>query len=223
MLTTKHRVELILLSACEGMTHRRVVETFNSTHSDMNVSHTTVGRLLNKFKETGSVHDSPCSGHPTVNDEKRQFVIDKVTNSPMKSVRRSSQEIGIARSTMRDILKQEHFHPYKLLILHKLTEDDPDRRLEMCHWLLEHPMLCRDMLFSDEANFYVNGEVNKQNCWYYSQSNPHWTEACREHSSAKIMVWCGLWKKHVLGPFFFSSNLTGSLSANVTGQSLTAD
>ena len=70
MLTTKHRVELILLSAREGMTHRRVAETFNSTHSDMNVSHTTVGRLLNKFKETGSVHDSPRSGRPTVNDEK---------------------------------------------------------------------------------------------------------------------------------------------------------
>ena len=127
----------------------------------------------------------------------------------MKSVRRSSQEIGISRSTMQDILKQEHFHPYKLQILHKLTEDDPDRQLEMCHWLLEHPMLCQDMLFSNEANFYVNGKVNKQNCQYYSQSNPHWMEACREHSSTKIMVWCGLWKKHILGPFFFLSNLTG--------------
>ena len=51
MLTTVHRVELILLSAREGMTHRRAAETFNSTHPDMNVSHTTVGRLQNKFKE----------------------------------------------------------------------------------------------------------------------------------------------------------------------------
>ena len=118
MLTTTHRVELILLSAREGMTHRRVAETFNSTHPGMNVSHTTVGRLLNKFKETGCVHDSPRSGRPTVSDEKRQLVIDKVTNCPTKSVRRSSQEIGIARSTMRNILKQEHFHPYKLCLLY---------------------------------------------------------------------------------------------------------
>ena len=110
---------------------------------------------------------------------------------------------------MRNILKQEHFYPYKLQILHKLSEDDPDRRLEMCNWLLKNRFLCRDILFSDEANFYVNGEVNKQNYQYYSQSNQHWTEASIEHSSVKIMVWCGLWRKHVLDPFFLSSNLTG--------------
>ena len=131
-MTTAHRVELIMLSAREGMTHRLAAETFNSTHPGMNVSHTTVDKLLNKFKETGSVHDSPRSGRPTVSDERRQVVIGKVTNSPTKSVRRS-QEIGITRTTMRDILKQEHFHPYKLQILHKLSEDDPNRRLEMSH------------------------------------------------------------------------------------------
>jgi hypothetical protein len=46
----------------------------------------------------------------------------------------------------------------------------------MCSWFLEkteaHPKFLKGVLFSDEANFYVNGEVNKQNCCYLSQEHP---------------------------------------------------
>jgi hypothetical protein len=30
------------------------------------------------------------------------------------------------------------------------------------------------ILFTDEANFYFNAEVNLQNLRYWSDSNPHW-------------------------------------------------
>ena len=51
----------------------------------------------------------------------------------------------------------------------QIVEDDSDRRLEMAVWfqgqLEEDPdFVSRNMLFSDEANFYVSGEVNRQNC-----------------------------------------------------------
>jgi len=35
-------------------------------------------------------------------------------------------ELGIPKSTVGQILNQQKFHPYKLQILHHLTEDDPD-------------------------------------------------------------------------------------------------
>ena len=63
--------------------------------------------------------------------------------------------------------------------------------------------------FSDEANLHLNGEVNKQNCRYYARENPNWMRSIKENNGAKMMVWCGLWKDHVLGPFFFVSTVTG--------------
>lgn len=56
-----------------------------------------------------------------------------------------------------------------------MSEDDPDLRVEMCHWFLgKLAEFFSTFMFSDEANFYVNGEVNRQNVRYWSDSNPHW-------------------------------------------------
>ena len=61
-------------------------------------------------------------------------MLEKIASSPRKSVRRASSEIGVPRSTMQKVLKSEKFHPHKLQILHKLFENDSDRRLEMAVW-----------------------------------------------------------------------------------------
>jgi len=123
-------------------------------------------------------------------------------------------ELGVPKTTISRILKKQRFHPYKLQILHHLTEDDPDRRLEMCEWfsnkLDENTRFTEDcVLFSDEALFYVNGEVNRQNVRYWSQNNPHWVDLSKQQGAQKIMVWRGLWKAYVLGPFFFDNHVTG--------------
>ena len=216
-LTIKKRVELVLMSGADGATNRSVAKKFNRIYPDREpISHTTVGRLILKFRETGSVLDKPKSAYSRVSDETRRRVIEKVESSPMKSIRRSSSELGVPRTTMRRIIKAESFHPYKLQQLNKLYEDDPDRRLQMVTWfkdqLVQNPSFVKhDVLFSDEANFFVNGEVNKQNCRYYSRENPHWMDPTKQHSCPKVVVWCGLWKSHVLGPFFFHETVTGKL------------
>jgi hypothetical protein len=63
-------------------------------------------------------------------------VTAKFHTSPRKSIRRTSADIGVPKNMLHDILKKEKFHPYKLQILHHLTVDDPNRRLEMCEWFL---------------------------------------------------------------------------------------
>ena len=45
-----------------------------------------------------------------------------------------------------------------------LSEDDPDRRQQFCEWALTKVNEDENFstkIFSDEANFYVNGEVNR--------------------------------------------------------------
>ena len=129
-LTIKERVELVLMSGADGATNRSVAKKFNRIYPDREpISHTTIGRLILKFRETGNILDKPKSGYLRVSDETRRRVIEKVESSPMKSIRRSSSELGVPRTTMRRIIKAESFHPYKLQQLNKLYEDDPDRRL----------------------------------------------------------------------------------------------
>jgi hypothetical protein len=105
-------------------------------------------------------------------------------------------ELGIPLETFRRILKAEKFRPYKLQILHNLTEDGPDRRLEMCEWLSnglhEYDSFTDRVFYSDEALFYVNGEVNRQNVRYWSQNNPRWMDPSKQQGAERIMVWCGL-------------------------------
>jgi hypothetical protein len=62
-------------------------------------------------------------------------------------------------------------------------------------------------LFSDEANFYVHGEVNRQNMRYWSDSNPHWYEPTNVQGGGKVMVWCGIWDTKIIGPIFIDRNL----------------
>ena len=110
-LTKDERVEVILLSGREGWSYRRIAEHFNACHPGRAaISHRTVGKLIQKFKDTGSVFDKLRSGRPSVCDEVKETVIAKVTASPKKSTRQTSMELGVPRSTVQKILKADNFH-----------------------------------------------------------------------------------------------------------------
>lgn len=126
-----------------------------------------------------------------------------------------SQEYGVSQSSVIRILHAFKWHPYKIQMLQHLSEDDPDRRVEFCQWALhqleETPDLTLNILFTDEANFYVNGEINHQNWRYWSDSNPNWTDASKMQGCGKVMVWCGIWGTRVVGPFFITENMNSEL------------
>jgi hypothetical protein len=62
-------------------------------------------------------------------------------------------------------------------MLQHYREDNLGRRLEFCDWATNKYGRDTDfssgVLFTEEANFYVNGEVNRQNLCYWSDANPH--------------------------------------------------
>ena len=115
-------------------------------------------------------------------------------------------ELGVPRSTVQKILKVDNFHPYKTQVLQKLSEDDPDHRMEMCAWFLDrldnNACFTEDcVLFSNEANFYVNREVKKHNVVLVARQSaldlPYQTT---RSSEGVDVVWCGLWRAHVFHP-----------------------
>ena len=87
-------------------------------------------QLRDKFNETGSIVDAPRSGRPSVcTEENLTTVAEAYARSPKKSLRRGSAEIGIKRTSLHKILTKLNMKPYIPQLIHRLLEDDPDRRL----------------------------------------------------------------------------------------------
>ncbi|GFV79949.1 transposable element Tc3 transposase [Trichonephila clavipes] len=61
------------------------------------------------------------------------------------------------------------------------------------------------ILFSDEAHFWLNGYVNKQNCRNWSEANPQVYVETPLHPE-KLTVWCALWAGGIIGPYFFKND-----------------
>ena len=59
----------------------------------------------------------------------------KMHASPQKINPQDIYGVRYSEINRCQILKRQKFHPCKLQILHHLTEDKRDRRIEMCEWL----------------------------------------------------------------------------------------
>ncbi|GFT47394.1 DUF4817 domain-containing protein [Trichonephila clavipes] len=66
------------------------------------------------------------------------------------------------------------------------------------------PDFHKRILFSDEAHFWLNSYVNKQNCRIWSEANPHVYVETPLHPK-KLTVWCALWAGGIIGPYFFKT------------------
>ncbi|GFT75711.1 putative DD41D transposase [Trichonephila clavipes] len=67
------------------------------------------------------------------------------------------------------------------------------------------PDFHKQILFSDEAHFWLNGYVNKQNCRIWSEANPQVYVETPLHPE-KLTVWCALWAGGIIGPYFFKND-----------------
>ncbi|KAG8243615.1 Gamma-tubulin complex component 2 [Homalodisca vitripennis] len=71
-----------------------------------------------------------------------------------------------------------------------LSEDDYDRRVEFCELVMRKCDDNRDfltnILFSDEATFFLNGNVNRHNCRYWASENPHWITESHSQQPQKL-------------------------------------
>jgi len=60
------------------------------------------------------------------------------------------------------------------------------------------------VLFSDKANFYNNGQVNKH---YWAMKNPYWMRTVYFQRSWTQNVWCGIVSNHIIRSHFFEESL----------------
>ena len=96
-LSRNERVQLVFMYGVPGATNRSVAEAFNRRNPNRSPIHqVTVGRLIKRFSETGSVADHPRGGkrRTATSEESSSMVLEHLRNSPKKSTRKLSQETG---------------------------------------------------------------------------------------------------------------------------------
>ncbi|GFV48270.1 uncharacterized protein TNCV_4716541 [Trichonephila clavipes] len=86
-----------------------------------------------------------------------------------------------------------------------IHQNDHQARRRFVEWAQNEiavvPDFHKRILFSDEAHFWLNGYVNKQNCRIWSEANPHVYVETPLHPE-KLTVWCALWAGGIIGPYF---------------------
>ena len=84
-------------------------------------------------------------------------------------------------------------HAFKIKLTQELKQRDHLKRRKFSNWALEkleeNEEFHRNIIFSDEARFWLNGFVNKQNMRYWSATNPNVLLETPLHPP-KVTVWC---------------------------------
>ncbi|GFV67848.1 uncharacterized protein TNCV_926141 [Trichonephila clavipes] len=77
-----------------------------------------------------------------------------------------------------------------------IHQNDHQARRRFVEWAQNEiavvPDFHKQILFSDEAHFWLNGYANKQNCHIWSEANPQVYVKTPLHPE-KLTVWCALW------------------------------
>ncbi|GFV31479.1 retrovirus-related Pol polyprotein from transposon TNT 1-94 [Trichonephila clavipes] len=82
-----------------------------------------------------------------------------------------------------------------------IHQNDHQARRRFVEWAQNEiavvPDFHKRILYSDEAHFWLNGYVNKQNCRIWSEANPQVYVETPLHLE-KLTVWCALWAGGIL-------------------------
>ncbi|CAF3259642.1 unnamed protein product [Rotaria sp. Silwood2] len=212
-LSTSERIEILKWYAMY-QNAAEVAHQFQQCYDRIPPTRKYILNLVRKFDETGSIEDESRSGRPrsASTDENKGCVRAAFGESPGTSLRRTSLELNLSKSSLQRMMKELGLKPYRSQLLHALSEDDFDRRCKLAHIFLK--LVAEDSSFpdrivwTDEATFKLNGHVNRHNCVYYATENPH-IAITQEINAPGIIVWAGIWPGGLIGPFFFRDTVTG--------------
>ncbi|GFY01164.1 uncharacterized protein TNCV_5076311 [Trichonephila clavipes] len=105
------------------------------------------------------------------------------------------------------------YSPFGLAI----TQNDHQARRRFVEWAQNEiavvPDFHKRILFSDEAHFWWNGYVNKQNCRIWSEANSQVYVETPLHPE-KLTVWCALWAGGIIGRYFFKNDEGHNVTVN---------
>ncbi|GFV77671.1 DUF4817 domain-containing protein [Trichonephila clavipes] len=154
---------------------------------------------IERFRTTFTLTDN---SHPqrrrTVRTEEAIATVERsIEEDPIESIRHRAQELDLCPSTLWKILRKDlGLRAYKIQLVQELKPNDHQARRRFVEWAQKEIAVVFDfhkrILFSDEAHFWLNGYVNKQNSRIWKEANPQVYVETPLHPE-KLTVWCALW------------------------------
>lgn len=158
------------------------------------------------------------------NDPEENFIIDEGTEinvlarievDKTVSLRQVGFELEISHQTVSRILHKFHYKSFKYQLHQHLYENDYERRMEYCNWILQNNVQPNNdflgmILFSDESRFTNLGLFNRQNTKYWSQENQNLLREGNFQVRFGFNVWLGIIGSRIIGPIIFEGPLTGA-------------
>jgi hypothetical protein len=173
----------------------------------------TIQSTVARFDETGSIESRPPK-HAEASEKRenaKNVIQTAVSENPHLSVRKLMPLANVSYGTTLDILKNDlDLRPYKIQHCQELKPPDYAKRLAFAEWFKSLPPGTRNnMIFSDEAYFYLHLPVNKQNNREWAQCKP--SEGSETPlQDQRVLVWCGISATRIYGPYFFDSTVKSS-------------
>lgn len=171
----------------------------------------TIRETINRFRTNFTLldHHPSTRVRPARNADNIAAVAESIRENRDQSIRRRSQALGLSYGSLWRILKRDlGLKAYKIQLVQELKPFDLRLRFDFGLWALEQlqidPFFYRKIIFSDEAHFWLNGYVNKQNCRIWADEQPEAIQELPMHPD-KCTVWCGLWTGGIIGPYFFKN------------------
>lgn len=205
-----HRLEHSVVA-----TRRSFQRKFNVTKGPKS---DTIKDLFEKFQRTGNVQDERAGkvGRPrtATTEGNAQLVQQVIQQRPRVSVRRVAAAVQITPTSTYRLMRQSlHLYPYKIQTRQPLSAAAFAARETFANDMVQRiddgDMHVGSIWFTDEAYFYLDGFVNKQNWRIWGTENPHVAVPSSLHPQ-KVLVWAAISSKGIIGPFFRSETITAS-------------
>lgn len=132
-LSEIQRIELLIIVGFQDCRriHSEACHVINDSHASRPpIGRSTVSRTVQRFNELKKCKKSSYLERlktATTNDVSLQFLLD-VRETSQFLIKERTADHDISEGSIRRILKQAKYHPYKPHPLHELVEDDFDCR-----------------------------------------------------------------------------------------------
>ena len=113
-------------------------------------------------------------------------------------------------------------YPYHIQRIQHLEPMDRRSQLELCRWVNSNPCPIHNILFTDKANFTLDGVNNTRNSHLWDRDNPHGTVKSHYQYLFAVNVWCGVIGDQLIRLYIFPQRLTGAIYANFLRDELPA-
>lgn len=215
--SNEQKANMVLALGAAGGDKRKAAKVYRKWHCGGRPSGNTIMRNYLTLKETGSFAKTRHR-KGTISEEAQTDILAFVAANPHASVRDVTAEVGTSKSSVSRILRKAVMHPYHLQLLQKLEGMDLQRRLDFANWILlktdEIPDFVDKVLWTDEAHFSRNAQVNIHNAHYWSDTNPHWVAQSKHQYQWSFSVWCGIFDGRIIEPVFIDHTLNAQRYLN---------